>query len=248
MPNIETVIGEINKNLVQEFEKKLRTYLVGQEKDWLVEQIIRLALDAHSLEERDRKQFREGESRKRQARSERLKNLRLEPNLLREFVKRYKEYSRERCIQEDLLSQDAPAKGTEWISSEFRSTEGNKLLQLAKDVLFGLLFGEESTNTHLRRNQRQLLTLTLPRTKSEALDFMKATTEFHARGTWQDPESGAGEVQSDNVVFEVEYGESEDQAIGEGIITALRLINNLEINEKVLYGRLQKIEQSTLVS
>jgi hypothetical protein len=77
---------------------------------------------------------------------------------------------------------------------------------------------------------------------------MKATTEFHARGTWQDPESGAGEVQSDNVVFEVEYGESEDQAIGEGIITALRLINNLEINEKVLYGRLQKIEQSTLVS
>jgi hypothetical protein len=98
MPNIETVIGEINKNLVQEFEKKLRTYLVGQEKDWLVEQIIRLDLDAHSLEERDRKQFREGESRKRQARSERLKNLRLEPNLLREFVKRYKEYSRERCI------------------------------------------------------------------------------------------------------------------------------------------------------
>jgi hypothetical protein len=32
------------------------------------------------------------------------------------------------------------------------------------------------------------------------------------------------------------------------VVTALRLINNLEINEEILYGRMEKIEQSTLVS
>jgi hypothetical protein len=31
--------------------------------------------------------------------------------------------------------------------------------------------------------------MTLPRFKTEALDFMKATTELSAAGTWQDPES-----------------------------------------------------------
>ena len=77
---------------------------------------------------------------------------------------------------------------------------------------------------------------------------MKATTELSATGTWQDPENGKNEVRADNVVLEIEYGETEDQSIGRGIITALRLINHLEINEEVLYGRIEKIEQSTLIS
>jgi len=36
--------------------------------------------------------------------------------------------------------------------------------------------------------------------------------------------------------------------IGDGIKTALALINNLEINEQVLYARMENIEQSTLIS
>ena len=35
---------------------------------------------------------------------------------------------------------------------------------------------------------------------------------------------------------------------GDGVVTALKLINNLEINEEILYGRMENIEQSTLVS
>jgi hypothetical protein len=49
-------------------------------------------------------------------------------------------------------------------------------------------------------------------------------------------------------VLEIEYGEIEGERIGDGTVTALRLINNLEINEEILYGRMETIEPSTLVS
>ena len=51
MPTIESIVRQINKDLVPLFEKKLRTYLASQDKDWLVEQFVRLTLDAHSLEQ-----------------------------------------------------------------------------------------------------------------------------------------------------------------------------------------------------
>jgi hypothetical protein len=41
MPNIESIVREINKELTPQFEEKLRAYLADQDKDWLIEQIIR---------------------------------------------------------------------------------------------------------------------------------------------------------------------------------------------------------------
>lgn len=248
MPNIEAIMREINRDLVPEFEKKLRAYLVEQDKDWLIEQIIRLTLDAHSLEEMDRKHIHEEESQKRYERAERVKKLELDKSKLQDFVKRHQDISRDALIQENLLSPDAPAKGTDLITDEFRTSEGVALLQHAKDMLFGLLFGDESTNTRFHRTRRKLLTLTVPRMKSDMLDFMKATTELNARGTWQDPKGGDKDLRTDNVILEIEYGETEDEAIGHGIITALKLINNLEVNEEILYGRMENVERSTLIS
>ncbi len=115
-------------------------------------------------------------------------------------------------------------------------------------MLFGFLFGDEHTNTRFHRTQKELLTLTVPRLKADALDFMKATTELSALGTWQDPRGAANDMRADNVVLEIEYGEIEGERIGDGVVTALRLINYLEINEEILYGRMENIEQSTLVS
>jgi hypothetical protein len=248
MPNIEAILRQINKDLVPQFEEKLRAYLAGQDKEWLIEQIVRLTLDAHSLEEMDRKHIREAETKRRQARAERVKKLRLDPDQLREFVHQYKDYTRERLVQENYLSPDAPARGGELIGEEFRTAAGNELLRHTKDILFGILFGDERTDTLFQRTQRVLLTLTVPRMKSDALDFMKATTELSAQGTWQDPKGAANDTRADNVVLEIEYGEIESEKIGEGVITALRLINHLEINEEVLYGRIENIQQSTLVS
>lgn len=248
MPNIEAIVRQINKGLVPQFEEKLRAFLADQDKEWLIEQIVRLTLDAHSLEEMDRKHIREEETRRRQERVERVKKLNLDENKLREFVQKYREYDREKLIKDKLLSADAPPKGGDLIEESLRSEHGNELLQHAKDMLFGFLFGDESVNTHFHRKQRELLTLTVPRMKSEALDFMKATTELSAMGTWQDPKGAANDLRADNVVLEIEYGEIEGERIGDGVVTALKLINNLEINEEILYGRMENIEQSTLVS
>ena len=110
-----------------------------------------------------------------------------------------------------------------------------------------MLFGDETTNTHFERIEQEMLSLTLPRPKVEALDFMKATTELSAFGTWQDPQSVSNDQRADNVIMEVEYGEMEGELIGNGIILTLSLINNLEVNEQILYARMVNIEQSTLI-
>lgn len=248
MPTIEAIVRQINEELVPQFEEKLRAYLAEQDRDWLIEQIVRLTLDAQSLEEMDRQHIRQEETRRRQERAERVKKMNLDLDRLRAFIAQYKGFSRETLIQEGYLALEAPARGTHLITGEFRPENGTELLQHAKDILFGMLFGDESTNTRFKRTQRELLTLTVPRLKADVLDFMKATTELSAQGTWQDPQGAAKDRRADNVVLEIEYGEIEGDQIGEGIVTALRLINNLEINEEILYGRIEKIEQSTLVS
>ncbi len=248
MPNIEVIVRQINRELVPQFEEKLRAYLAEQDREWLIEQIVRLTVDAHSLEEMDRKRFQEAKNQRRQKRSERVKKLGLDENKLQEFVSQYKQVSRENLIENKFLSADAPAKGAELITSDFRPKEGNELLQHAKDMLYGFLFGEESTDTHFHRIQRKLLTLTVPRMKADTLDFMKASTELRATGTWQDPNDTERDLRADNMVLEIEYGEIEGEKLREAIVTALRLINNLEINEEILYGRIENVEQSTLVS
>jgi len=248
MPNIETIVRQINREFVPHFEERLRAFLGEQDREWLIEQIVRLTLDAHSLEEMDRRHFKEEENRKRAERSERVQALGLELVKLREFLDTHKSHDRARLIREKYLRANAPAKGSDLITEKFRTAEGNALLALAKDMLFGLLFGDETTNTQFDRVQRELLTLTVPRMKIDALDFMKATTELSAVGTWQDPKGAANDMQADNVVLEIEYGEVEGELIGDGVVLALSLINNLEINEEILYGRMENIEQSTLIT
>jgi hypothetical protein len=147
-----------------------------------------------------------------------------------------------------FLLAGTPEKGTDLIVPPFVTPTGSSLLVQTKDFLFGLLFGDESTGTNLQRSQRELLTMAVPRDKAEALDFMKATTELSALGTWQDPERVSNDQRADNVLLEVEFGEIEGELVGDGIVCALRLINNLEINEQILYARMINVEQTTLIA
>lgn len=57
MPTIETILRQINKDVVPQFEERSRQHLEGQHREWLIEQIVRLTLDAHSLHEMDRRQL-----------------------------------------------------------------------------------------------------------------------------------------------------------------------------------------------
>jgi hypothetical protein len=247
MPNIESVVRQINREFVPQFEAKLREHLAAQDREWLIEQIVRLTLDAHSLHEMDRRHLHAVKAAKRLERIGRVRQLAVDHDGLVSFIARYSGFDRDRLVRDGFLLPAAPAKGTALLSSDSRSPEGNDLLQLAKDYLFALLFGDEGTNTHLDRTQRELLSLTVPRDKAESLDFMKATTELSALGTWQDPELVSNDQRADNVLLEVEYGEVQGELVGDGIVRALSLINNLEINEQVLYARMINVEQTTLI-
>jgi len=155
--------------------------------------------------------------------------------------------TRESLQAAGLLRADAPVKGTALLTGAHRGTEGDRVLQTAKDMLFALLFGDEATGTDLERRQHELLTLALPRWKAGALDFMRASTELAAAGTWQDPDSVSNDERADNVMLEVQFGETADELIGHAIVVALSLINNLEVNEQVLYARMINVEQTTLI-
>jgi hypothetical protein len=77
---------------------------------------------------------------------------------------------------------------------------------------------------------------------------MRASTELSASGTWQDPESVSNDERADNVLLEVQYGDTKDERVGDGIIVTLSLINSLEVNEQILYARMIDVEQTTLIT
>lgn len=247
MRTIEAIVREINRELVPEFETRLREHLATRDREWLVEQIVRLTLDAHSLHEKDRRNLQEAKETRRQQRLARLRELALDRDGLERFIERHAATDRDRLIADGCLLATAPPKGGDLIADAHRTPRGNALLAHAKDVLFGLLFGDTATGTRLERTSRELLTLAVPRDKSDCLDFMKAATELAASGTWQDPERVASDQHADNVLLEVEYGEIDGERVGHGIVRALALINCLEINEQVLYARMIDVEQTTLI-
>ena len=155
--------------------------------------------------------------------------------------------TREHLVAEGYLVETAPAKGTALLRSEHRTARGAERLTHVKDVLFALLCGDESNGTRLERVGQELLTLAVSRSKVGALDFMRASTEMAVEGTWQDPDSVSNDERADNVLLEVQFGETADELVGRGILAALSLINDLEINEQVLYARMINVEESTLI-
>jgi hypothetical protein len=183
----------------------------------------------------------------RAARVARVAALALDPDGIRAFVAAYDDLDREALLGAGYLHAAAPAKGLTAIEPNHRSEVGEALLELAKDVLYGLLFGDESTSTRLERVQRELLTLTLPRAKAGAFDFIPAATELSGAGMWRDPAGVSNDERADNVIIEVEFGEVGGELVGRGIVRALSLINNLEVNEQILYARMINVEESTLI-
>jgi hypothetical protein len=248
MTTIDALVREINKALSPQFEEMLRAALADRDREWLVDQVVRLTLDSHRLQEIDRQSEREAKAKARAERLERVRALRLDEPGLRSFIEEHSGASRDSLIASGHLDPGAPAKGTALIPSGSRSESGESLLQYAKDVLFALLFGDEATGTELERSHHELLTFALPRFKASALDFMRASTELSAAGTWQDPDSVSNDERADNVLLEVQYGDGAEELVGTGIVTALGLINNLEVNEQVLYARMINVEETTLIT
>lgn len=245
MASIDDLARGIARDLSPEFEKRLRDALAKEDREWLVDKLVRLTLLRHRLEDLER----DGAATAllRAERLQRVAKLRLDEPVINRFIGDNEALDREGLISAGFLLAEAPEKGTRLLEAGDRTPEGEALLKNAKDMLFGLLFGDKATGTKLDRVQQELLTLALPRAKAGALDFMRASTELAAAGTWQDPESVSNDERADNVLLEVQFGETADEPVGRGIITGLSLINNLEINEQVLYARMINVEETTLI-
>ncbi|HET9421263.1 MAG TPA: hypothetical protein VFO49_09010 [Nocardioides sp.] len=247
MSTIESIMRGINREMVPLIEERLRAALADRDRDWLIDQVVRLTLDAHALEEADRRVVAEAKTRARRERLERVRTMEFGRATLEAFVNRYDGVTRESLIADGHLHDSAPAKGTALLTAADRTESGEALLTDAKDVLFALLFADETMGCDLERGPQELLTMAIPRFKAGALDFMRAATELEAAGTWQDPASVSNDERADNVLLEVQYGEVEGELVGHGIVLALTLINNLEVNEQVLYARMIDVEQTSLI-
>ncbi|GGA17225.1 hypothetical protein [Okeania sp. KiyG1] len=56
--NIQGIVSSVKEELAPQFEEKLRSHLVQQDREWLIEQIIRLTLDSLYIKRKILKLFK----------------------------------------------------------------------------------------------------------------------------------------------------------------------------------------------
>ena len=123
MTRIETIVRSINREFVPQFEERLRAVLAEQDREWLIDQIVRLTLDAHSLEEIDRRVVVEAKARARAERLSRVRELRLDRQSLETFLGELSGTTREDLIAAGHLAADAPEKGTALLTRAHRRSQ-----------------------------------------------------------------------------------------------------------------------------
>jgi hypothetical protein len=247
---LDEVIGDITEQVDAEreaaFRLRLREKLLGQPKEWLVDRLLERIVDVPPADAPD--DAAETSQQERDARTARIKAMCLDDACLHAFIERCRPLTRDRLEQDGYLLAP-PVQGAPLIGASCRTPRGEALLREAKDVLEALLFGGADNNVRLVRVQRELLTITVARSKCAAIaGLLRAATEIDAEGTWRDPDEVSHDDRAPNTQLEVEYGEVASEAVGRGIKLALRLINDLEINEQILYARMENVEESTLDS
>ena len=83
---IEAIVRGINRELVPAFEEKLRAALADRDREWLIDQVVRLTLDAHALNESDRRTALEAKTRARRERHERVTAMAFDAAALTAFI------------------------------------------------------------------------------------------------------------------------------------------------------------------
>ncbi|WP_299104921.1 hypothetical protein [uncultured Tenacibaculum sp.] len=239
MNNINSIIKKAQDDLFPQLEAKIRAELEKKDKDWLIDQIIFLTCEKHSLHEQKHNldNFKK--------RLERIHTANYNLQHLDNFIKQYQNTTRE-VLEKNNLLINPPHMGLDTISSLQRSSNGDLLLEKARDVLYSCLYGDESINIHLTREQEEILTIMLPVSKSDSLFFLKAVTEVEAKGTWLDPEGISNDQQTPNHKLQIEFSNDKNGTIGLAALVALKLINFLHVNEQILYCYLEKLERSSL--
>lgn len=159
-----------------------------------------LCLDAHSLQEADRRSVVEAKARARAERLARMRDLALDRARLERFLADHAGVSRESLTASGHLPPDAPAKGTLAIGPAHRSP-GDALLAHAKDVLFALLFGDESNGTRLDRVQQELLTMAVPPVRGRRPRLHAGVDRARGGRRVAGPESVSNDERAENMLF-----------------------------------------------
>ncbi|MEM1207577.1 MAG: hypothetical protein AAGN66_30360 [Acidobacteriota bacterium] len=249
---LQDLVAALDADLEDQLVGKLRAQLEAKDRAWLVDALVQRVLqDRHLHEAPGRRLTRQARHveplAERRKRLERIRGMALTEDQLRETKERLRALDRGTLEAEGYLV-DAPHKGKEALRSRHRSAAGEALLQEAHDLFYALLFCDERQGVQLRRTRRDFLTVTLPSVKAGSLErFMLAVTEMEVQGTWLDPEGVSDDIGATNKILQVEFGDSDDDAVSDGLLVALGMINDLEVNEEILYARTEELERSTLV-
>ncbi len=239
MDNISSIIKKAQEDLFPKLEAKIRLELEKKDKDWLIDQIIYLTCERHSLHEQKNKL----EDMKR--RLTRIRKKGYNDQAISNFINKYQKFSRETLETSDFLL-NPPHMGLATIEQHQRSKKGDALLEEARDMLYLALYGDDTINVNVSRGQEEILMVILPMGKSDSLSFLKAVTEVNVAGTWKDPEGISNDDSVNNIGFQIEFGDNQKGIIGTAVFVALNLINLLYVNEQILYARMEKVERSSL--
>ena len=113
--------------------------------------------------------------------------------------------------------------------------------------MYALLYCDAEQGVRIQRPRRDYLTVIVATKKHRRLErFLLAVTELPAKGVWHDPQGVSDDDHAKNTVMQIEFGDDADGLIAKGVVAALGLINNLEINEQILYCRIERLNASSL--
>src|SRR5690349_255850 len=107
MPDIHSIVRKINHDLSPQFEARLRAQLEHQSKEWLIEQIVRLSLDANSVAESDYRRIQEEKALDRAKRIERIKQVDMDRFKLMQFLAEHQTTDRNSLIKGGFLLKTA---------------------------------------------------------------------------------------------------------------------------------------------
>src|SRR3990172_7161426 len=132
MSTIDDISRAIARGLSPEFEQRLRAELADKDRAWLVDELVRVTMARYGLEDLERDTA--ATAALRAQRLERVRELRLDAAAVARFATENEDRTREALIGDGYLSAAAPAKGTELLTDDDRTSAGRTLLLHAKDV------------------------------------------------------------------------------------------------------------------
>jgi hypothetical protein len=227
---LQAVSDEIDAEFRAELKKELMSWSHAE----LLDQLV----DMHSYVDHDESMAQvDNAQRELAARICRLKERQIDVTAVKDFVGRVQSLRRSNLVANGLL-HELPMAGAATISPAHRTQSGSALLEEAKDLLHGLLYGRSEDGILLDRGDAEILNIMVPTHKADVFNFLQAASRVGVDGTWIDPTGEANDFGANNLLLQVLFSDSDDdkkgEVIGKGVDHCLHVINLLEVNEQKL--------------